>query len=113
MLIHCGYSCRTEECSFDEMDCDEDNMCSAETECYLYALGWKTFVPVQEGMNITYICTDLMPTIIAAGYEQRDDLVCEDFVPLFDYNDDQHINFRYVFKGAPRRFTLRKCPLYY
>ena len=89
----CDDSCRTEECSWDNGDCDEDNMCIDGSMCATVYTFWNIFFkPETYTVNHTYVCNEVWP--VAVSYFGVDPGNCTARLQQYDYNSDLHMNFR-------------------
>jgi len=91
----CDDSCRADECSFDGDDCAEGTLCLPDSFCFSHSWLYRTHFPSLSGESISTLCGEIVPgwpdlVELMAQKEQE----CTELFPRFDFNDDDHINFR-------------------
>eukprot|EP01084_Bolivina_argentea_P013130 24602_1 len=118
----CDDSCMTEQCSYDNGDCDQENACSENQEnenlCYTMYQFWNAIVTQHTSshkVSHSYGCSNLWPIALAI-YPEADNLTCSQVLTSTDYNKDQFLNFREfivvaaIFSGADtEQWTQVNC----
>eukprot|EP01083_Nonionella_stella_P228386 809465_1 len=91
----CDDACRTDECAQDGGDCESIGACT-DNDCKFIFDAWQTFMePFVYNVNVSHFCSTVYPLAVQVfGENPLDHYSCTDDSYLYDFNQDQFVNFR-------------------